>query len=343
MSAGVETPQALASRIRAGDRGAVAQALNLVDDRRAPSRARALDLLDLLEREARGTRIGITGAPGAGKSTLLDALAAALVRRGRTVGILAVDPSSRKTGGALLGDRFRMGAAARDGGVFFRSLAARDQLGGLSEITGASLDVLAAAFDLVFIETVGVGQSEASIVELVDTLVFVAQPAAGDLVQFMKAGILEWPDVFFVNKSDLSELAQRTASELRTGLGLTRSAAGEDERDATERAVIPPVLCGSARDGIGIDQLIDALDAHRDRLTRSGEGARRRAAGRLARVETALLDRYGRFGLARITGQRSLRELVAELGAGAQAASTERLIERLGAGFEAGFPPSPDP
>lgn len=324
MSKPVESPLALAERVRAGDRGGVAQALNLVDDGRAARRADALDLLDALEGHAKGRRIGITGAPGAGKSTLLDALATRLGSQGRSVAILAIDPSSRKSGGALLGDRFRMGASARDSGVFFRSLAARDQLGGLSEITGASLDVLAAAFDTVFVETVGVGQSEAGIVDLVETLVFVAQPAAGDLVQFMKAGILEWPDVFFVNKSDLSELAGRTASELRAGIELGRPDA------PGERA---PVLCGSARDGVGIDELIDAIDRHHASLARTEAGARRRSAGRLARIRTALATRYGTRGLARLTAEAPLEQQVdAQPGR-----SVERIIDRLGARIEAGW------
>jgi LAO/AO transport system kinase len=323
MSAPAESPVELAERVRAGDRGAVARALNLVDDRRSERREEALALLDALEGHARGRRIGITGAPGAGKSTLLDALATNLRRRGRTIGILAIDPSSRKTGGALLGDRFRLGASARDAGVFLRSLAARDQLGGLSEVTGASLDVLAAAFDTVFVETVGVGQSEAGIVDLVETLVFVAQPAAGDLVQFMKAGILEWPDVFFVNKSDLEGLAGRTAAELRAGLDLGRSEPGEDR---------PPVLCGSARDGVGIDALIEAMDRHHASQASSEAGARRRAAGRLARVRTALALRYGTHGLARLAEQEPLEAFVAAH----PECAVERLIERLGRRIEAG-------
>ncbi len=324
MSKPVESPLALAERVRAGDRGGVARALNLVDDGRAAQRADALDLLDALEGHAGGRRIGITGAPGAGKSTLLDALATRLCSRGQSVAILAIDPSSRKSGGALLGDRFRMGASARDSGVFFRSLAARDQLGGLSEVTGASLDVLAAAFDTVFVETVGVGQSEAGIVDLVETLVFVAQPAAGDLVQFMKAGILEWPDVFFVNKSDLSEHAQRTATELRAGIDLGRPN-GPGER--------PPVLCGSARDGIGIDALIEAIDRHHEALARTEAGARRRADGRCARIRTALTNRYGTRGLARLAEQAPLERQIDAHGG----SSVERIIDRLGARIEASW------
>jgi LAO/AO transport system kinase len=326
MSAGNESPTALAAQVRQGERSAVARALNLVDDRRAGRRSDALVLLDALEGHARGRRIGLTGAPGAGKSTLLDALATALRSRGRTVGILAVDPSSRKSGGALLGDRFRMGAAARDTGVFFRSLAARDQLGGLSEVTGASLDVLVAAFDDVIVETVGVGQSEASIADFVDTLVFVAQPAAGDLIQFMKAGLLELPDLFFVNKADLEGHATRTAAELRAGLELGRA---DDER-------LPEVLCGSARDGVGIDALVDALDAHAAKLEASGEGPKRKTRGRLARVRSALFQRYGRFGIERLAAVEPIDAFVAAH----PARSIEGLIDDLGARFEAGLAPA---
>jgi len=342
MSEGDEAPQALAARVRESDRDAVARALNLVDDRRGHRRASALELLNCLARAERtdparpdprsaasvarphGRRIGVTGAPGAGKSTLLDALATALLARGRSVSILAVDPSSRKTGGALLGDRFRMGAAARDAGVFFRSLAARDQLGGLSEITGASLDVLAAGFYVALVETVGVGQSESNVADLVETLVFVAQPAAGDLIQFMKAGLMELPDVFFVNKADLDGLAARTAAELKAGLDLGRGG------DGGARA---PVLCGSARDGTGIGALIDALDAHHAELARSGEGERRRAAQRAARVRSALLQRHGTRGLERLAAEASLDALVAA----STGTSVERLVDDLGARIERAF------
>ncbi|MCA9502711.1 MAG: methylmalonyl Co-A mutase-associated GTPase MeaB [Myxococcota bacterium] len=312
----IDDPEALAARVVAGEPAAVAEALNRVDDARADRRESQLALLDALEPRARGARIGVTGAPGAGKSTLLDALVSELRRRGRTVGILAVDPSSQRTGGALLGDRMRLGSIARDAGVFLRSLAARDRLGGLSEATGPSLDVLAAAFDVVFVETVGVGQSESEVTDLVDTLVFVAQPAAGDLIQFMKAGILEWPDVFFVNKSDLGELATRTAAELRAGLELGA------RRDATHR---PPVLCGSGRDGIGIEALVDAIDAHRDHLARSGEGEARRRASRVARVRRAIATEYGRQGLRMLQGELAPETFVAAR----DATSVARLVDAL--------------
>ncbi len=316
-----ERASELAERVSNGDRSAVSLALNLVDDERPERRARALELLDALEGRGRGARIGVTGAPGAGKSTLLDALVSGLRRRDRTVGILAVDPSSQRTGGALLGDRMRLGSGARDSGVFLRSLAARDRLGGLSEVTGPSLDVLVAAFDAVFVETVGVGQSEAEVIDLVDSLVFVAQPAAGDLIQFMKAGILEWPDVFFVNKADLGDAARRTAAELRSGLELGR------RRDPDH---LPPVLSGSARDGIGIDELIEALDAHRAHLESSGRLEVRRARGRVARVRSALAARYGRFGLEQLRGDLEIETfLQARPGA-----SVDRVVSELGLAVE---------
>lgn len=285
----------------------MAAALNLIDDRRPGRREAALALLDRLEREtavraARGeraepTRIGVTGAPGAGKSTLLDALVRRLRGRGETVGIVAVDPSSRRSGGALLGDRARVRASAHDPGVFLRSMAARDRLGGLADATWASVTVLAAVFDHVFVETVGVGQSEAEVADLADTLLFVAQPGAGDVLQFMKAGVLEHPDVFAVNKADLGPIAERTAGELATGLALAARSTG---------GWTPPVLLVSARDARGIDELLAALDDHRRHLAASGEGAARRRRGREALVAAALERRYGSFGLERIGGRDGL-------------------------------------
>ncbi len=292
----------LAERLGAGDRAAISEALNLVDDRRPDRRARALALLDGLERGAGGAaRIGLTGAPGAGKSTLLDALVRTWRGRGETVGVIAVDPSSQRTGGALLGDRIRVRAGARDPGVFFRSMAARDRLGGLSDASRAGMVVLASVFDRVVVETVGVGQSESDVAGLVDTLVFVAQPGAGDLLQFMKAGVLELPDVFVVNKADLGAVAERTRGELEAGLGLGERGAG---------AWTPPVKLVSARDGAGIDELADALDAHRRSLEATGELARRRRRGRDAFVEASVAAEYGRFGLAALGGREALRRRV---------------------------------
>ena len=314
----------LAARLLARERGAVAEALNLVDDVRPERRRAALALLDALEREARlpgAQRVGLTGAPGAGKSTLLDALVRHLRGRGETLGIVAVDPSSRRSGGALLGDRARVRSGASDPGVFFRSMAARDRLGGLADATRASVAVLAAVFDRVFVETVGVGQSESDVAALVDTLVYVAQPGAGDTLQFMKAGLLELPDLFVVNKADLGAAAERTAHELEAALGL-------GARDAT--GWTPRVLLASSRDGRGIDDLVAGLDAHRDHLAARGALAERRRRGALQFVRDALERRYGSYGLGRIGGEAVLLERLRE-NAGS---SPSRLLETLGREIE---------
>jgi len=306
----------LADRVISGDRAALSEALNQVDDSRVEHKERGLCLLDALAPHSKGLRIGVTGAPGAGKSTLLDALVSALREQDRSVGVLAVDPSSQRTGGALLGDRMRLGSSARDAGVFLRSLAARDQLGGLSAVTGPSLDVLSSAVDCVFVETVGVGQSESQVIDLVDTLVFVAQPAAGDLLQFMKAGILEWPDIFFVNKADLGDIATRSAAELRAGLDLSQ------QRDPDH---LPPVLCGSARDGLGLEALIEAIDQHARHLSHTNLGETRRRVGRLARVQRALTARYGAYGLDRLARSHALEERVVKRAS----VSVDRVIDEL--------------
>ena len=298
----------------------MARALNLVDDARPGRRAEARELLATLEREAPfpgAARIGITGAPGVGKSTLLDALVRALRPRGETLAIIAVDPSSRLSGGALLGDRVRVRSAAGDAGVFIRSMAAREQLGGLAEATLAGLTVLASAFDRVFVETVGVGQSEAEVAHLVDSLVYVVNPGTGDEIQFMKAGILELPDLFVVNKADLGAAAERTAAELAAGVGL----AGESKTDWA-----PRVLLVSARDGLGIDALVAAIDEHGAHLLETGGLRARRKRGREAHLLEALERRYGSYGVGKLGGRAALRararaseassafELAAELG-----------------------------
>lgn len=253
-------------------------------------------MLEQLEREAPtpgARRVGITGPPGAGKSTLLDALVRELRPRGETIGIVAVDPSSRRTGGALLGDRIRVRSSAGDPGVFIRSMAARERLGGLADATRAGVVILAAAFDLVFVETVGVGQSEVDVAGLVDTLVYVGHPDAGDALQFMKAGILELPDLFAVNKADLGEAAVRTARELAAAI----------DGDAPSR-----VLLTSAREGTGIRALALALDAHRQEQEESGLLLARRRRGRDAFVLETLENRYGSYGIDAIGGREAAQK-----------------------------------
>lgn len=292
----------LAAGVIAGDRRAIADALNLIDDRRPDQRRKADALLRELGGCDRRPRIGLTGAPGAGKSTLLDALSRKLRERGHTLGIIAVDPSSQRTGGALLGDRIRVRGSSRDPGVFFRSMAARDRLGGLAAATHAGVTILEAAFDRVLVETVGVGQSEGEIAQLVDTLVYVAQPGAGDLLQYMKAGLVELPDVFVVNKSDMGAIASQTASELRSGVSLSPRERGDWE---------PPILLASARDDSGIESVCDALENHEDFLAGERAVARRRA-GRDHFVREEVLRRYGTFGLTALGGEERLAEICGE-------------------------------
>jgi LAO/AO transport system kinase len=314
----------LATRLLARERAAVPEALNLVDDRRPERRRCALRLLDALERQGPRPgppRIGLTGAPGAGKSTLLDALVRRLRQGGATLGIVAVDPSSRRSGGALLGDRVRVRAGARDAGVFFRSMAARERLGGLADATRASVTILSAVFDFVFVETVGVGQSESEVASLVDSVVYVAQPDAGDTLQFMKAGVLEHPDLFVVNKADLGPAAERTARELESAIALGGRQAGWS----------PPVILTSARDGAGIGTLVDALGAHRRFLEESGELAARRRRGLEGFVCESLSRRYGSYGIERLGGEAVLLDRLRE----AHGNSGFALVEALGREIEA--------
>jgi LAO/AO transport system kinase len=302
----------------------VPEALNLADDRRPERRSQARALLDRLERESPfpgAPRVGITGAPGSGKSTLLDALVRALRAKGETVAIVAVDPSSRTTGGALLGDRIRVRSAASDPGVFVRSMAARERLGGISDAARAGVAILAPVFDHVFVETVGVGQSESEVTSIVDTLVFVASPGAGDVLQFIKAGLIELPDVFAVNKADLGEVAAQTAHELAGALEL-----GAREPGAWR----PPVLLVSARDGTGVDALLEAIRAHGAHQQASSRLRARRRAGLEDAVLAQLALRYGTHGLDQLGGAEGARARLRR----SDGATSFALVEALGAEIE---------
>jgi len=214
-------------------------------------------LIAALEEKRRTTPVvGITGPPGAGKSTLLDGLICHLRASHLRVAVLAVDPSSPFTGGAILGDRIRMGRHAADSGVFIRSMASRASLGGMAVAAGDALTVLAALdFDWIFIETVGVGQNEVEIVDHADTVVVVVTPHSGDAIQAVKAGVLEVGDVYLVNKADTGA-AQRTVSALREAL----------HRGAEQARWLPPILSAEAANGVGLDAVLAALRQHRDYL-----------------------------------------------------------------------------
>jgi LAO/AO transport system kinase len=249
----------LASAIRSGSTRSLARGLTWTE--RGGARAEAL--VEALYPYTRGSHvIGVTGAPGAGKSTLVQALVREARERGLTVGVLAVDPSSPYSGGAILGDRIRMGDVAGDPGVFIRSMATRGALGGLSRQAGDAIDVLSASGrNLVFVETVGVGQDEVDIMRVAHTTVVVSVPGLGDDIQALKAGIVEIADIHAVNKAD-REGAHRTIAELKTVLAMEHRASGVWK---------PPVLPCVAFDGTGVPVLLDQALAHFEHLTSTGE------------------------------------------------------------------------
>lgn len=277
--------------LRAGGKRAVARALAAVETRRGQP-----DLVSLLDAAAKAGKahvLGLTGPPGVGKSTLTNALVHRARAAGRTVAVLAVDPSSRRTKGALLGDRARIQTDPEDRGVFVRSMAARDRLGGLSDDAIAAMVLLRAVYDLVIVETVGVGQSEADISLVADTVVLCIQPASGDSLQFMKAGVMELPDIIVVTKADMVEVSRRAASEVAGALSL--SGAGDGGQGGWQ----VPVIRVSAASGEGLDAFDAAVDAHRAVLAAGGRRAAQRAAQEDKWVEEAVKVRFGTHGLAR--------------------------------------------
>ena len=269
----------LVERARGGEPRAVARLISLVEDGSGQLReAMAL----LAPHAGRARVIGLTGSPGVGKSTATTALVGEFRRRGERVGVLAVDPSSPFSGGALLGDRVRMQEHATDPGVFIRSMATRGHLGGLAWTTPQALRVLdAAGFDVVLVETVGVGQSEVEVAATADTVVVLLAPGMGDGIQAAKAGILEIGDVYAVNKAD-RDGADNTARELRHMLTLGRSSGDESSWR-------PPVVKTVASRGEGIPALAEALDQHRVWLEATGGLAARRHARATAEIEAIAL------------------------------------------------------
>ncbi|WP_238120146.1 MULTISPECIES: methylmalonyl Co-A mutase-associated GTPase MeaB [unclassified Xanthobacter] len=274
--------------LTSGAKRPVAQALAAIETARGT--AALVALLDAAARAGKAQVLGLTGPPGVGKSTLTNALVQRARQQGRTVAVLAVDPSSRRTKGALLGDRARIQTDPEDRGVFVRSMAARDRLGGLSDDAIAAVVLLRAVYDLVIVETVGVGQSEADISLVADTVVLCIQPASGDSLQFMKAGVMELPDIIVVTKADMVEVSRRAASEVAGALSL--SGDGGDSWQV-------PVIRLSATTGEGLDAFEAAVGSHQHHLAEGGRRDHLRATQERKWVEEAIKVRFGTHGLGR--------------------------------------------
>ncbi|HEU0023765.1 MAG TPA: GTP-binding protein [Thermoleophilaceae bacterium] len=311
------TPEEIGRRLRERDRSAAPAALNLIEDRTPQGRQATAELLAevspaRLGGEAPAHLIGVTGPPGAGKSSLLSALVGVWRERGRTVAVLAVDPSSKRSGGALLGDRARIEHDPRDDGILIRSTAAGGRMGGLAAATREAAEALVAAFDVVVVETVGVGQSETDVEEVCDTVAVVVQPGSGDVLQFLKAGIMEVPDVLVVTKADLGDPADRARRDLAQALGAVGSAG------------VPVLAVSSLPPATGVEELADALDAHRD-LT--DLDARRPRSRRLSALRE-LVAEHGERALRELGGRRDAERLLEAQDPKAGTAELVALLER---------------
>jgi LAO/AO transport system kinase len=309
-------PAELGRRLRDGDRSAAAAALNVIENRAERDATRAL-LNEVspaaLGREPAAHVVGITGPPGAGKSSLLSVLVAEWRQRQETVAILAVDPSSKRSGGSLLGDRARIDHDPRDDGVLIRSTAAGGRLGGLAAATREAAEALAPAFDIVVVETVGVGQSETDVEDVCDTVAVVVQPASGDVLQFLKAGIMEVPDLLVVTKSDLGDAASRSRRDLSQAL----AAVGSPQVPVLAVSAVPPPS--------GIGELADALDAHRDGM----DLAERRVRARRGAALREFTAEHGERALRDLGGRREAERLLAQED---PAAGVTELVSALEAG-----------
>ena len=272
--------------------GKLVMAQSLAEIEMHPDDADVLALLDDAWENPKAHVLGLTGPPGVGKSTLLNVLITKWRAAGRTVGVIAVDPSSQKTGGALLGDRTRLSVDPADEGVFVRSMAARDRLGGLAAMTYPASILMRATYDIVVIETVGVGQSETEISQVADSVVFCVQPGSGDSLQFMKAGVMEMPHIAVVTKADMGANAIRAKADVKGALSLSK--ASED--------VPVPVMLVSASKGEGVDELISQID---ERWMALGEGqdldSERQNAG-LNWLRETIQEQYGKKGWERLAG-----------------------------------------
>jgi LAO/AO transport system kinase len=320
---------ALGARLRERDVTAGPAALNLLESTAPSDLEQAAALLHevspaRLGGEAPGHVIGVTGPPGAGKSTLLSALLHAWRASERTAAVLAVDPSSRRSGGSLLGDRARIEFDPSDRGTLIRSMAAEQRLGGLARATRVSAEALAATFDVVVIETVGVGQAEIEVADVADTVALVVQPGSGDVLQFLKSGIMETPDVLVVTKADLGQIAMRARRDLSAAL---RSLGSSRARVLAVSALAP---------ASGIEELVAALDEHRAGLDLAGRRLRARRAGAL----TDFAVEHGERGLRALGGRRAVEAQLEEQDPNLDLPALVAILERRIASGADPYPPA---
>lgn len=274
------------AELKSGGKRVLSRVLTRIETHANDTRTAAF--LDQVAVEAGGHVLGLTGPPGVGKSTLTDSLIRAFRAAGDSVAVLAVDPSSSITGGALLGDRTRLKTDPADDQVFVRSMAARDRLGGLSDHAVAAIVVLRAAFDHVIVETVGIGQSEGDLKQAADTVLLCIQPGSGDSLQFMKAGIMELPDIVAVTKADMGASARRAAADVKGALTLSPS---------TAAGWTVPVGLVSSQTGDGLEDLIADVYKHRAHLSQNGRLGRLRSEQHCAWFRDRVLSEYGQAGL----------------------------------------------
>ena len=324
--------------VLAGDRATVARAITLVESTRAEHRPRATELIDaLLPHSGRSERIGISGVPGAGKSTFIDDLGTLLTAEGHRVAVLAVDPSSTRTGGSILGDKTRMTRLANDPNAYVRPSPTSGTLGGVARATREAMVILeAAGYDIILVETVGVGQSEVAVANMVDCFVVLTVARTGDSLQGIKRGILELAEIVVVNKADGGHEteAAAAATELAEALHLSQPAHAE---------WIPPALTCSALTGQGVAEVWAAVQRHRDALEASGARAERRATQQVDWMWATVRDRLLRGVRDAPQVRAALPELEEQVRAGttSAAAAAERILELRESAHSLMAPPSP--
>lgn len=303
---------ALAHGIRSGDRAMLGRAITLIESAKPEHRLAAGELLQrVLPFAGQAHRVGITGVPGVGKSTTIDQLGINLVEAGHRVAVLAVDPTSRRTGGSILGDKTRMSRLAADPGAFIRPSPTAGTLGGVAARTRETMILLeAAGYDVVIVETVGVGQSETAVADMVDFFLVLLLPGGGDDLQGIKKGIIELADMVAINKADGDNIdrATRAAAEYRAALSILNPASATWS---------PPVVTISGRDNLGLDALWSKVREHRDRLTATGELGRRRQEQAVAWMHDLLKDQLMARLMATPAVRARLPDIEAEVRSGA--------------------------